>query len=397
MDRGAWTTKTVKRPRQQPAHPQYANYWAPLTRKRHIPPHSAQPQHTNYWAPRTRKRHQQEHRPQRPTESSDPTQHAKGRTGDCLGPCKGATTRRNVTQGGGKKIRTNFFLYPHPSSGGTPRKKSCTLVPGIFFYPPPPRLTTNRCWPTTNRRPLSTGGFWETGSKVPPPLSCSGPWAFSVGPAHWGDGLGGGLLMVCPRLCAFLAAALPAAAPIDLPCFRVSRGEIRLLTRNYCQIRALSNHSFVQPTDPPWQSAEPLHHPAQGELIDEVGAGGSHQCCCVYCAPRPGLGLSTRWGVWGRCMFGSRCPTSAVLPPVSRCSHAVPALRLYSTGWLPRSYKHFFVAGMSENVDELFRRVKSRSSRPPQSGGQAALLHSVVCVLWSQLSCMSLMPTRHAF
>ena len=82
------------------AHPQYANYWAPLTRKRHIPPHPAQPRHTNYWAPRTRKRHQQEHRPQRPTESSDPTQHAKGRTGDCPGPRKGATTQRNVTQGG---------------------------------------------------------------------------------------------------------------------------------------------------------------------------------------------------------------------------------------------------------------------------------------------------------
>ena len=84
VDRGTWTAKTVKRPRQQPAHPQYANYWAPLTRKRHTMPHSAQPQHTNYWAPRTRKRHQQEHRPQRPTERSDPTQHAKGRTGDCL-------------------------------------------------------------------------------------------------------------------------------------------------------------------------------------------------------------------------------------------------------------------------------------------------------------------------
>ena len=54
-DRGAWTAKTVKRPRQQPAHPQYANYWAPLTRKRHnTMPHAAQPQHTNHWAPRTR-------------------------------------------------------------------------------------------------------------------------------------------------------------------------------------------------------------------------------------------------------------------------------------------------------------------------------------------------------
>ena len=106
VDRGTWTAKTVKQPRQQPAHPQYANYWAPLTPKRHTLPHSAQPQHTNDWAPRTRKRHQQEHRPQRPTERSDPTQHAKGRPGDCPGPRKGTTTRRNVTQGGSVGRRT---------------------------------------------------------------------------------------------------------------------------------------------------------------------------------------------------------------------------------------------------------------------------------------------------
>ena len=54
VDRGVWTANTVKRPRQQPAHPQYANYWAPLTRKRHTMPHPAQPRHTNDWAPRTR-------------------------------------------------------------------------------------------------------------------------------------------------------------------------------------------------------------------------------------------------------------------------------------------------------------------------------------------------------
>ena len=110
VDRGVWTAKTVKRPRQQPAHPQYANYWAPLTHKRRTMPHSAQPQHTNHWAPRTRKRHQQEHRPQRPTERSDPTQHAKGRTGDCSGPRKGATTRRNVTRGVHVWVVDN---YPH--------------------------------------------------------------------------------------------------------------------------------------------------------------------------------------------------------------------------------------------------------------------------------------------
>ena len=106
VDRGVWTANTVKRPRQQPAHPQYANYWAPLTRKRHIPPHPTQPRHTNHGAPRTRKRHQQEHRPQRPTERSDPRQHAKGRTGDRPGPRKGTATRRNVTQGGGGSVAT---------------------------------------------------------------------------------------------------------------------------------------------------------------------------------------------------------------------------------------------------------------------------------------------------
>ena len=102
---GGWTEacgqqKQSNNPGNNQHPPQYANYWAPLTRKRHIPPHSAQPRHTNYWALRTRKRHQREHRPQRPTERSDPTQHAKGRAGDCPGPRKRATTRRNVIQGG---------------------------------------------------------------------------------------------------------------------------------------------------------------------------------------------------------------------------------------------------------------------------------------------------------
>ena len=55
-DGGVRTAKTVKRPPQQPAQPQYTNCWAPLMRKRHIPPHAAQPQHTNHFAPQTRKR-----------------------------------------------------------------------------------------------------------------------------------------------------------------------------------------------------------------------------------------------------------------------------------------------------------------------------------------------------
>ena len=62
------------------------------------------PTRPNHWAPQTRKRHQQEHRPQRPTERSDPTQHAKGRTGDRPGPRTETTTRRNVTQGAGRHL-----------------------------------------------------------------------------------------------------------------------------------------------------------------------------------------------------------------------------------------------------------------------------------------------------
>ena len=112
-------------------NPRYANYWAPLTRKRHIPPHPAQPRHTNYWAPRTRKRHQQEHRPQRPSERSDATQRAKGRTGDCPGPRKGATTRRSVTRGG---LRQRGSLHRRGGGGVTPPVFSRPLPP-----PLPPR------------------------------------------------------------------------------------------------------------------------------------------------------------------------------------------------------------------------------------------------------------------
>ena len=113
-----WTAKAVKRPRQQPAHPQYANWGALLLRKRHTMPHSAPPQDTNYWAPRTRKRHQQEYRPQRPTESSDPMQHAKGRTGDCPGPRTGTSTRRNVTQGDVRGQKKKFLYLKSTSNFG---------------------------------------------------------------------------------------------------------------------------------------------------------------------------------------------------------------------------------------------------------------------------------------
>ena len=121
---------------------------APLTRKRHILPHSAQPQHTNDGAPRTRKRHQQEHRPQRPTERSDPTQHAKGRPGDCPGPRKGTTTRRNVrgqlegSTAGFAGSRTGGWIVPvagtHLWSVRVPAAHRCCLCPlGVPPMPAP--------------------------------------------------------------------------------------------------------------------------------------------------------------------------------------------------------------------------------------------------------------------
>ena len=53
----------------------------------------------------------QEHRLQRPTEHSDPTQHAKGRTGDCPGPRKETATLRNVTRGGGGGATLSRFEH----------------------------------------------------------------------------------------------------------------------------------------------------------------------------------------------------------------------------------------------------------------------------------------------
>ena len=145
----------------------------------HTMPHSAQPQHTNYWAPRTRKRHQQEHRPQRPTESSDPTQHAKGRTGDRPGPRKGATTRRNVTQGGGGETAVSLlFLVGVPVAGHLRVAPSCDskmplvfgpqrspFSPGALCWSPPVR-TRDRRFTTLSRAPNGTSNEHSCSDRI---------------------------------------------------------------------------------------------------------------------------------------------------------------------------------------------------------------------------------------
>ena len=104
--------------------------------------------HGGYWAPRTRKRHQREHRPQRPTERSDPTQHAKGGTGDCPGPRKGTTTRRNVTSGEVPPSHTpGRAAYAQPLSPGHQAPASMAFVtdshrPQPLWQPPPTACLT---------------------------------------------------------------------------------------------------------------------------------------------------------------------------------------------------------------------------------------------------------------
>ena len=129
-------------------------------------PHPAQPRHT-YWAPRTRKRHQQKHRPQRPTQRSDPTQHAKGRTGDCPGPRKETTTRRNVTQGGGGGGTCSFCAFP--SFGFSACVHCCSILwrPGLCIMDH---------FPSQNAPPQADDERLEDGIVSPSRSNTCGKW-----------------------------------------------------------------------------------------------------------------------------------------------------------------------------------------------------------------------------
>ena len=131
----------------------------------------------NHWAARTRKRHQHNHRPQRLTESSDPTQHAKGRTGDCPGPRKGATTRRTLTQGGGRTPST------HPLTGAPfpPRQRCSSDVPVHCDRPP---LGPQGALPVTEPPPPPPGP--EDGRAFPTALLSLGCGRRSTGARAWG-------------------------------------------------------------------------------------------------------------------------------------------------------------------------------------------------------------------
>ena len=71
------------------------------------------------------------------------------------------------------------------------------------------------------------------------------------------------------------------------------------------------------------------------------------------------------------------------------------SLHLYFPGWLPVMSKPFlFIAGRERSC--VLRGGEVAVFMPCCKccqGGQAAVLHSVVCVLWSKISCMSVIST----
>ena len=50
-----------------------------------------------------------------------------------------------------------------------------------------------------------------------------------------------------------------------------SRIEILLLQRGRRKVRALPYHRLMGSSNSAWQPTQPLHHPVQGVLVDEVG------------------------------------------------------------------------------------------------------------------------------
>ena len=139
----------------------------PATHKRHIPPHSAQPQHTNYGAPRTRKRHQQEHRPQRPTERSDPTQHAKGRTVTVQGPVK-EQQPDGMSHRGGREHR----VHSHKGSN----KDACPGAQrGVHASAPLSHPRSPCAWTAPPGRPCAVPCPFTGGGGARPHAPCTRP------------------------------------------------------------------------------------------------------------------------------------------------------------------------------------------------------------------------------
>ena len=107
--------------------------------------------------------HQQEHQPQRPTESSDPTQHAKGRTGDqdIQGPVKEQQPDGMSHMGGGgggdEGVGGCGLVG---ESGVPPTARDCRLFPSASCFEVPKRgwlAGQGTFWRpkwTSNREPL---------------------------------------------------------------------------------------------------------------------------------------------------------------------------------------------------------------------------------------------------
>ena len=138
-------------------------------------------------ASRTPKRHPQEHRPQRPTERSDPTQHAKGRPGDCPGPRKETTQPDGMSHGGGGCPFLRMSLG-HSANNGTAQHRG----PRHDIQMPKRHVRFGRESPTGPRAK----------DRLRAPLCLTGPCPGSCGrpcvacPTDFCGGLLGGVLWV---------------------------------------------------------------------------------------------------------------------------------------------------------------------------------------------------------
>ena len=117
--------KTIKPPLQQPAQPRYANYWAPLTHKRHLL-QPAQPQHTNDGL--CERGNNTSRSTGRSSQQNAATQHSMRRDEWVTVQCPVKKQQPNGMShggGGGGFTRGKFFgAHPHPLGRACAKKLS---------------------------------------------------------------------------------------------------------------------------------------------------------------------------------------------------------------------------------------------------------------------------------
>ena len=181
-------------------------------------------------------------------ERSDPTQHAKGRTGDCPGPRKETATRRNVTRGVPPPPGPPPHLQTNVSIEGKRKLIVGKILSGHFWHPnlwvpdPPPFAPRPLSLPCG---PAILHALW--------PRECGGPVvrppSLSTVPASWGS-----LPLLYARRVGrrwgslLIASAGPWATPVVQPRWSRERGRCGGAAQR-SGVTGLSR--IPQPLDPP--------------------------------------------------------------------------------------------------------------------------------------------------